>query len=105
MNEEIAWDDLHDAILLDIDSSWDSGEITIRLRTGLSEAREAKIKGVGGRLIEWPRRHPWGPSIYVNTVRGPTPTSDGASSRLESEMQSGDTIILEAKEFQLIPAK
>ena len=101
MNEELTWECLHDATLVEIQSSWESGDITIRLKTGLSSASNASIKGVSGRLVEWPRKHPWGPSISVNEVRGPAPTSDGEASRLEIEMQSGDTIVLEAREFQL----
>jgi len=42
-----------------------------------------------------PRHQPWGPSIFVNQLL----LSD---STLTIEMQSGDTLMIEAKEIDLI---
>ncbi len=100
-NDALAWDRLHDAVLVELRSSWESGDVIIRLRTGLSSAPVASVVGVSARRVEWSRTQPWGPSASVNAVRGPSPTSDREASRLEIELQSGDTLVLEAKELEL----
>jgi len=101
MNEELSWERLHDATLVGLECSWESGDVTLRLRTGLPATPRVDIRGLAGRLLLCPRRHPWGPSISVNEVRKPTRSSDNTGWRLEIEMQSGDTIVVEAGEFQL----
>lgn len=101
MNEELTWERLHDATLVGLESSWESGEIIVKLKTGLASAPTAELKGFSGRLVQWPRKHPWGPSVSINEVRGPTLAQEDNTLRLEIEMQSGDTIVLEAAEFQL----
>ena len=59
---------------------------------------QAAIKGLETSRFDWRRSHPWGPSVSINEVRGPI--QNDASYRLEIEMQSGDTLILEAREFE-----
>lgn len=88
--------DLHDAVLLRIDSHWESGDALVWIRRG--PPAEVVIKGLGTSRIDWRRSHPWGASRYINEVRGPIHSE--TMSRLEIEMQSGDTLILEAREFE-----
>ena len=95
------WLDLHDTTLLELRTLWDSGDLTLTLRAGSESAPNLQIRGLAARLVEWPRRHPWGSSVSINEVRGPTRTADGEAWRLEIEMQSGDAIVLEARQFQL----
>jgi hypothetical protein len=102
MKTDLSWELLHDATLVGIEMAWDSGDVVVHLRTGLSPFPHVQIKGISVRRIECPRNHPWGPSVSVNTVRGPSRTTDGAANRIEIEMQSGDTLIVEATAFELL---
>lgn len=88
--------DLHDAALLRVDSDWKSGEVLIWMRVG--GASQAAIKGLETSRFDWHRSHPWGPSGSINEVRGPI--QSGSSYRLDVEMQSGDTLVFEAREFE-----
>lgn len=99
---DLTWEQLHDAALVDLEYRWEDGRITVRLRTGHSSFREVRIVASGGRRMECPRLSPWGPSVSVNEVRGPVALRDEDGSRLELEMQSGDVIVLEAATFRLV---
>ncbi len=46
-------------------------------------------------LLACPHENPWGPSVSVNEFRGPR-TLDSGLERVEIELQSGDTLIVEA---------
>lgn len=87
---------LHDATLLRVDSHWKSGDVLIWMR--VVGGAQAAIKGLETSRFDWCRSHPWGPSVSINRVRGPI--QSGASYRLEIEMQSGDTLVFEAREFE-----
>lgn len=101
IQSEISWSQLHDATLVRLECRWEDGGITVHLRTGMPSFPHVRIEGIGGRRIDCPRLHPWGPSGSINEVRGPTPLPDGKGSHLEIEMQSGDLIVLEAEGFML----
>ena len=101
MAPSVTWDSLHDSTLTKLEVIWETGEGTLYIQTGLDALLSARIKMVGLRKLECPRSQPWGISESVNAVRGPRITEDGASQRLEIEMQSGDEIVLEAAEFAL----
>jgi hypothetical protein len=89
---------LHDATLVAIHISWETGEVNVDLKTpdGLTV-----IRGREARKLECPRYFPWGRSVSVNEVReGPHGELDEIH-RLEIEMQSGDVIEVVAKDFSL----
>jgi hypothetical protein len=50
--------------------------------------------------IHVPAVNPWGPSASVNEIVGPCDSGNGLK-KLEIEMQSGDVIVLIARNFQL----
>lgn len=92
MNEGFNNGTLHDALLHFINTDWPSHQC------------EASITLVGGRkiTIAWrnvadifvPHSTPWGESKYINKVY-----IEGDTHKIE--MQSGDVITIQAKEFQI----
>jgi hypothetical protein len=101
MQNSPSWSDLHDATLLRVECRWEDGCFYVYLRTGISACPEVQIVATGGRRLDCPRMHPWGPSVSVNEVRGPTELAEKLQ-RLEIEMQSGDVIVLDAEEFRIV---
>jgi hypothetical protein len=79
---------LHDATLLTITVDWAEGTASVRLHpySGM-----VTIEASGLSHLDIPRRHPWGPSVSVNEVTLVDRT-------LRVEMQSGDTLVIEADE-------
>lgn len=92
-----SWNDLHDATLVRLDVIWDPGEVLLFLEAW---PEDIQIKVTGLWRLEVPREQPWAHSVSINSVKG-FALPDGKHHRLEIEMQSGDTIILEAENFQL----
>lgn len=78
---------LHDATLLAICICWDAARCDISLRPVGMPPHLLVFEGF--KNIELPRREEWGPSSSVNSVS----ERDGL---FEIEMQSGDTIRVEA---------
>lgn len=99
MMDEESWNWLHDATLIGVEAFWESGDVCLRLQTG-SEG-EVCIQATSCRRLHWSRELPWGPSVSVNAVRGPVRTTDSEVCRLEIELQSGDLIVIEARQFVL----
>lgn len=93
------WNALHDATLERVELVWASGEALVHLRadTGAVLVRARRTK-----RVECSRLEPWGSSVSVDDVRGPVSSPDGSGQRLELEMQSGDLLMLEAGEFELV---
>ena len=91
---------LHDASLLSIELDWSSGTVALRLR---SAAGLLTLVCRGGRHLEVPRAHPWGPSVSVNEAAW-RPSSGGGGA-LQVEMQTGDVIrvVCDACEVQVTP--
>jgi hypothetical protein len=87
---------LHDATLLTVTYEWAESGVVIKLRSGHDGI--VSVMGAGVTLLELPHRNPWGRSVSVNEVRGPSPLADGRE-RLEIEMQSGDTLLIEGTGF------
>jgi hypothetical protein len=83
---------LHDATLLRIEMDWASSTVVMHLRAG--KAGEVRLTVTGASHLECPHRNPWGPSVSINEVRGPSTTPSGAK-RVEIEMQSGDVLVVE----------
>lgn len=82
---------IHDAVLATIYVSWDAARCDLRLHpVGLAPHL---LVFEGFTNIELPRRESWGPSSSVNTSRQP---QEGL---FEIELQSGDTIRIEASHW------
>jgi hypothetical protein len=87
---------LHDATLVSVSVDWVLGSASIHLRpvSRAGAPSAVTIEASGIRHVEIPRRSPWGPSVSVNQVIG-------ESGRLVIEVQSGDSIVVEADEIIL----
>lgn len=83
----------HDATIVGIDVDWAAGTFVIGLRP--VGAREIEIHGVGMRDCVIPRHQPWGSSVSVNHLLR-------SENTLTIEMQSGDTLTLEAKQIDFV---
>lgn len=84
---------LHDATLLRIDMHWGDparAELVFRVRGGAS----VRLCVANLSNLVCPHRNAWGPSVSVNDLRGPFPV-EGGPERIEVEMQSGDTIVVD----------
>ncbi len=84
---------LHDAVLQDVSVDWEERTCTVRLLVFLDPKKNAVPclaiwQGVSG--VEIPMAAPWGRSIHINAQR-----RDGTN-RFLIEVQSGDTIAIEA---------
>lgn len=82
---------LHDATLVSVEADWidKSSRIVFRPQPG----RVVILEASGLRNLVVPHEEPWGPSVSVNEVR----TLPGPA--VEIEMQSGDTIRIDAAAF------
>ncbi len=88
---------MHDWTLLSLRIDWASGDVLIVIR---GPKAEDEIHAAGALEIHIPRALPWGPSVSINAVTGPTAVENGLSS-LAIEMQSGDTIKIVARSFNI----
>jgi hypothetical protein len=86
---------LHDATLLSVEVTWPAKTVRITFRQGGGKRVLLSVLGLRSRFV--PRDEPWGPSVSVGTVR--ETTGRAGPRRIEIEMQSGDTIRVEADEF------
>jgi hypothetical protein len=88
---------MHDWTLDSISIDWQSGSVVCRLQ---GPNAPASLVAHGLRELRLPRTFEWGPSVSVNRLTGPVTRDDGLL-LLSIEMQSGDTIEIEASSFQL----
>ncbi len=94
---EPTFDDLHDATLESITFRWEHGEVVLSLRTGVEGWPRLLLIASGASLVVCPRREPWGHSVSINSVAASqAETTTGTKQSLSIEMQSGDTISVEA---------
>lgn len=93
------WNALHDATLERVELVWASGEALVHLR---ADTGAVMIRALRTKRVECSRLEPWGSSVSVNEVRGPVTSPDGGGQRLELEMQSGDLLVLEADQLELL---
>jgi hypothetical protein len=90
---------LHDATLERVVLLWNKdarAELSFRL-----DHRTITVIASGVTNLTCPHENPWGPSVSVNALRGPfdaCEVRDGVR-RIEVEIQSGDTIRVDAKSF------
>ena len=89
---------MHDWILLSIVVEWMKGNVTITFET--CEFNQVILTAEGLIELFIPKHDEWGESVSVNKVHEPVQLENG-NYRLELEIQSGDTITLEAKSIHL----
>jgi hypothetical protein len=90
---------MHDWTLKNIEVAWRDGVVRLDLVSspGVTKCLTARD------LIELvvPRRQEWGPSESIMSSNGPEPHDDGQ--RLEILMQSGDSLLIIAREITMPP--
>jgi len=89
---------MHDWSLIQIHLAWGTGELSIDLIDTSERARTLSASSVS--VLEIPRTMPWGPSASINRIEGPDPQGDGTS-RVRIHVQSGDSIVIVARAFEL----
>lgn len=94
-----SWTELHDATLESLDLHWSSGEALVRIRTDDTARPQRILVATAVRRLVYDRQMPWGFTVSINEIRGPT--AMGEDFVLEIEMQSGDLIRIEAAMFYL----
>ena len=92
---------MHDWVLVSVLFEWKEGRVTLVFDT--YEAGQVSVIAQGVSDLHVSQVKDWGPSVSVNSVKGPLDAANGRQ-RLEIEMQSGDTIEIEAAAFDLPPA-
>jgi hypothetical protein len=90
------WDQLHDAVLVSLDVKWSAGNVTLCFQS--YDPPSFSIVAEDFDSLQCPRRCPWGTSIYVNEADLCQELAQGRK-RLRIEMQSGDVIVVDAKDF------
>lgn len=95
-SESPGFDDLHDATLTGLVLHWSEGRVVIGLKLGAPWKGFWRIEASGVSHLLCPRAHPWGPSVSVNEANLRNDSPPGRCT-LEIEVQSGDTIVLEAE--------
>lgn len=95
---DIEKEQLHDSLVKDILIDREDESVVIRIATAeyhYPETRRASIIAEKVASFTCPMKSPWGRSCSINEV-----VKNG--SRLEIEMQSGDTIMIEAESFKIV---
>jgi len=96
-------DDLHEAILISISFEVDVKRITLSFVPIQFEGAPERVSLVAHdwKSFSCPKEDPWGRATHwrVNQTRGPSPVTPGLW-HLELEMQSGDTIEMNASSFE-----
>ncbi len=85
----ISLKELHDATFIGLEVDWASGKLRCTFDVGINEKVMVHLLAHGLTSLNYPRKHPWGPSIFVNSVRT---DKFEKGIRLAIEMQSGDVI-------------
>jgi hypothetical protein len=88
---------MHDWLFLELNFFWQDGICSIKLKD--SESQIKHIKCIDVRKLILPRMEPWGESASINGFSGPVKKL--GVELLSIEMQSGDCIIIEAKEINM----
>lgn len=87
--------DLHDATLVEVLCQW-GGQATITLQ--VASGQQLHLMAYEFTSVVVPREMPWGRSVSVNEVR--LLESGSNRVRLEIDMQSGDTIAIDAQRVE-----
>ena len=88
---------IHDAVLAAIYISWDAARCDLRLRPVGLPSHLLVFEGFTN--IQLPRYESWGPSSSINASRQP------GEGLFEIELQSGDTIRIEASRWTFCPER
>jgi hypothetical protein len=88
---------MHDWSLICISYDWKSRKLILDFRT---DAGNASLEAQGTSLLLVPHRQEWGPSVNVQKCDG-LESALQSGGKLELQMQSGDTIVIEAVTFLL----
>jgi len=91
---------LHDATVGVISIEWPTATVTIHLRLSNDATSSAKLVASAFSILEAPRKQPWGPSCSVNEASIARTTT--GEQRLELQLQSGDTMLIEARSIEFI---
>jgi hypothetical protein len=97
--------DLHDAVLEELRLDYEHGTVLVRFRTAQGTVT---LRADDVFMVRAPRRQPWGlgNSHRVNRVHGPGPIySDSHAVQIEIQMQSGDTLEIEAGAIAAAPGE
>lgn len=89
---------LHDATLLGLTVDWKDGRAEVTFRVHPDSL--VRLVGQGAVRVSVTRDQPWGPSDSVNEIRWSNGVNVGGSV-LEIEIQSGDVILIEARQFSI----
>lgn len=88
-------DDLHDASLVRVQVDWAGGTCTADILHGTAGACALAFSEVSHVIL--PRQQAWGRrSVSINAFR------QAGSGHYEIEMQSGDVIVIDAREVRLV---
>lgn len=82
---------LHDSTLISLEVDWPAHTAIIKFRTYPDKILTLSMSGL--KLVSAPYEAPWGPSVSVNEIRHKMKSNQMC---IEIEMQSGDTINIEA---------
>jgi len=104
MTKVLNWENLHDATLIGISVDWESGRCEIALKPSIAEIPSASIVATDLRNLMIPRKAPWGMSVSINRISWRSDES-GEISMLGIEMQSGDTLSVEARSIGIAQSR
>jgi hypothetical protein len=87
-------DSMHDWLLVSVTVDWGDGQARILVEDPSSARQEVLAEELLDIAIN--RVQPWGPSEWINEVRGPTVADDGTET-LEIETQAGEVLKFRAR--------
>ena len=90
---------MHDWTLLSIEMDWGAGSALLRFETR-DVGKQGIVRASGVVSLIVPRQEPWGRSVSVNSV-SELEGMEGELRCIQIQMQSGDTIVLQAASFEL----
>lgn len=96
MSDNIDWGNLHDSTLKNISVNWHERICEMTLTLTSNPIRPAVINSVGLNKLILFNEAPWGQSSSINKA-DLTLKKDSQLYILQIEMQSGDTIVIEAR--------
>jgi hypothetical protein len=92
---DYGWEKFHDRIIGPIIIDWLSGKISI----SLGVEKDLGIEIIDFRNVSIPRQLPWGMSQYINNIK--CQKNDLDYWNLGIELQSGDILMVEAKQIRV----
>ena len=90
---------LHDATMRIIVLDYATGAVTIGLRPSGYGTPAAELSAFDFTALRLPRSEPWGQSTSVN--KATISERDGHGVSLLLQLQSGDELVIEAKDFEM----